>query len=63
MKRLPAILGALVLVLSANFVSASRPTCSVFCVSSPCSKDSDCTDAPGGSCSLACPKVGCCVYP
>lgn len=62
MKRL-FILSTLVLALSASFVSASRPVCQVFCVSSPCSKDSDCTAAPGGTCSLACPKTGCCVYP
>lgn len=62
MKRL-FILSALVLALSASFISAAPPTCSVFCVSSPCNKDRDCTDAPGGTCNLVCPKTGCCVYP
>jgi hypothetical protein len=42
---------------------AERPgTCQVFCVTSQCSRDSQCTAAPNGSCNLACPKVGCCVY-
>ena len=28
-----------------------------------CSRDRDCTTAPGGTCNLFCPKQGCCVYP
>ncbi len=40
-----------------------RQTCQVFCVSSPCRKNSECTAAPGGTCNLVCPKNGCCVYP
>jgi hypothetical protein len=28
-----------------------------------CSRDRDCTTAPGGTCNLFCPHQGCCVYP
>lgn len=28
-----------------------------------CSRDRDCTARPGGTCSLFCPKLGCCHYP
>jgi hypothetical protein len=44
-------------------VDQSRPICLVTCVDEPCQKNSDCTARPGGSCQLACPKNGCCVYP
>ena len=28
-----------------------------------CSRDRDCTARPGGTCSLFCPRQGCCHYP
>ena len=45
---------------------AARPPCPVVrCLFSPCTQNSECTAAPGGSCNLYCthPKAGCCVYP
>lgn len=43
-------------------VSANPPVCSPFCVTEPCSSQSDCTASPGGRCNFACPGAGCCVY-
>jgi hypothetical protein len=42
--------------------SEAQPVCQVFCVTSPCSSNSDCTAAPNGRCNFACPQTGCCVY-
>lgn len=44
---------------------ASHPCPVVRCLYSPCTHSSECTAAPGGSCSLYCthPKAGCCTYP
>ena len=54
---------ALVSVLGVTpALQADPPVCSVFCVTSPCSSNSDCTAAPGGRCNFACPQTGCCVY-
>ena len=39
------------------------PVCQVFCVTTQCSSNADCTAAPKGRCNFACPGVGCCVYP
>jgi hypothetical protein len=58
-KKLAGFIGALALALTANFASAAPPECQVFCVTSPCTQQSDC---PGGTCNFACPKNGCCVY-
>jgi hypothetical protein len=63
MRRLATVLLTLGLALGASFASAAPPTCQVFCVTTQCSRDSQCMAAPGGTCNLACPKVGCCVYP
>jgi hypothetical protein len=41
---------------------ASPPVCNPFCVTSPCTRNSDCTAAPNGRCNFACPQTGCCVY-
>lgn len=38
------------------------PVCQVFCVTTPCSSNAECTAAPKGRCNFACPHVGCCVY-
>jgi hypothetical protein len=38
------------------------PVCQVFCITSECSKDSQCNAAPNGRCNLECPRLGCCVY-
>jgi hypothetical protein len=42
--------------------SEAQQVCQVFCVTSPCSSNSDCTAAPNGRCNFACPHTGCCVY-
>lgn len=47
---------------SSGEVSANPPVCSPFCVTTPCSAHSECTDAPKGKCNFACPGSGCCVY-
>lgn len=62
-KKLLKLLIPTLLLGLAPALKAAPPTCQVFCVSSPCSKASQCTAAPGGTCNLACPKNGCCVYP
>lgn len=61
--RKPLMLLALTFLLGASSAPADPPTCQVFCVTSQCSNNNQCNAAPGGSCNLACPKVGCCVYP
>ncbi|HVR99933.1 MAG TPA: hypothetical protein VMW27_25130 [Thermoanaerobaculia bacterium] len=61
-KRLIGVAGALALALGANFVAAEPPTCEVLCVTSPCSKNSDCNAAPNGTCNFVCPRTGCCEY-
>jgi hypothetical protein len=38
------------------------PVCNPFCITTQCSKNSDCTAQPNGRCALACPTRGCCVY-
>jgi hypothetical protein len=38
------------------------PVCQVFCVTTQCSSNAECTAAPNGRCNFACPGVGCCVY-
>jgi hypothetical protein len=38
------------------------PVCQVFCVTTQCSSNAECTAAPKGRCNFACPGVGCCVY-
>jgi hypothetical protein len=38
------------------------PVCQVFCVTTQCSSNAECTAAPNGRCNFACPHVGCCVY-
>jgi hypothetical protein len=44
---------------------ASHPCPVVRCLYSPCTQNSQCTAAPGGTCNLYCthPKAGCCAYP
>jgi len=49
--------------LASDPLFANSGTCTVFCHSGGCTRDSDCTAAPGGNCSFVCPKVGCCFYP
>lgn len=63
MRKIPKLLVLALLVGITPVLDAKPTTCQVFCVSSPCQKDSNCTDAPGGTCNLVCPKTGCCVYP
>jgi hypothetical protein len=63
MKKIIKLLVATLLLAIAPALRAAPSTCQVFCVSSPCHKNSECRAAPGGSCNLACPKTGCCVYP
>ena len=43
-------------------VNRDQPICQVFCVTTQCSSNADCTAAPNGRCNFACPGVGCCVY-
>ena len=38
------------------------PICQVYCVTTQCSSNAECTAAPNGHCNFACPGVGCCVY-
>lgn len=63
MKRTLKLILPTLLLAIAPALKADPQVCQVFCVSSPCQKNSDCTAAPGGTCNLACPKTGCCVYP
>ena len=63
MKHVIKLLIPTLLLGIAPALKAAPPTCQVFCVTTPCKKSSDCTAAPGGTCNLACPKTGCCVYP
>ena len=63
MKKIWKLLIPTLLLGVAPVAQADRPVCQVFCVSSPCQKDSACTEMPGGTCNLVCPKTGCCVYP
>ena len=63
MKKIWKLLIPTLLLGVAPALQAAPEVCSVFCVESPCKKDSECTARPGGSCNLACPKTGCCVYP
>lgn len=64
MKTIPKLLLSLALLAGiTTALDAAPSTCQVFCVSSPCQRDSQCNEAPGGTCNLVCPKNGCCVYP
>lgn len=43
-------------------LTQDAPVCQVFCVTTQCSSNAECTAAPNGRCNFACPGVGCCVY-
>jgi hypothetical protein len=60
--RKPLILLALTFMLGVGAATADPPVCQVFCVTSPCSSNADCTAQPNGRCNFACPQTGCCVY-
>ena len=63
MKKIWKLLIPTLLLGAVPALQADPPVCQVFCVYSTCQKNSDCTAMPGGTCNLACPKTGCCVYP
>lgn len=62
MKKLLKLLIPTLLIGIAPTVQADPPVCQVFCVTSPCSSNSNCTAQPNGRCNFACPQNGCCVY-
>ena len=62
MKKIWKLLAVASLLCVTPALQADPPVCNPFCVTSPCSSNSDCTAAPGGRCNFACPKTGCCVY-
>lgn len=61
-KMFKLLVPTLLLGLVPSLQAAPPGTCQVFCVTSPCSSNSDCNAAPNGRCNFACPKTGCCVY-
>ena len=62
MKKAWKLLIPTLLLGLAPSLKADPPVCQVFCVTTQCAHNSDCTAAPNGVCRLACPGVGCCVY-
>lgn len=62
MRKILKLLALALLLGVTPALQADPPVCQVFCVTSPCQSNSDCTAGPGGRCNFACPHTGCCVY-